>query len=166
MGRFSYADLADRVGVKAPSIHHHFAKKEDLLAAVANRYRLDFAADLSALDVEAPSAASRLDGYRALFQRAADKGAMCLCGAAAADWASLGPGVRTEVEAFFDDQIEWLTDVVADGIERGEFAADLDPDREAAVVLSALEGATLVSRTNRRVSLDMVFARLVAAMAA
>ncbi len=48
----------------------------------------------------------------------------------------------------------------------GEFAADLDPDREAAVVLSALEGATLVSRTNRRVSLDMVFARLVAAMAA
>ena len=36
---FSYGDLAKDLGVKAPSIHHHFRTKQDLLAEVARRYR-------------------------------------------------------------------------------------------------------------------------------
>lgn len=164
VGHFSYADLAERVGVSAPSIHHHFAKKEDLLIAVAHRYRNDFAAELAELNDQASTAVSRLHGYRALFDRVATGGGMCLCGAAAADWASLGPGVQREVEAFFDDQVTWLTGVVAEGVTTGEFSADLDPSSEAVLILCALEGATLVARTNGRVSLDTILNRLVDSM--
>ncbi|MEL6984444.1 MAG: TetR/AcrR family transcriptional regulator, partial [Actinomycetota bacterium] len=62
---FSYGDLADRLGISSPSIHHHFRTKEDLVAEVAARYRSDFAKTVAA--IEAPSAGSRLAAYVQLY---------------------------------------------------------------------------------------------------
>lgn len=41
-GAVSYADLADAVGIKPASIHHHFPAKDDLGAALVEAYSLDF----------------------------------------------------------------------------------------------------------------------------
>ena len=62
---FSYTHLAEEVGVKAPSIHHHFKRKEDLVAEVANQYRSDFASELQEIDAE--TATGRLGQYAKLF---------------------------------------------------------------------------------------------------
>ena len=50
----NFRDLADEVGIKAPSIYHHFPSKADLGAAVAKRYWEDIAADLAAISAESP----------------------------------------------------------------------------------------------------------------
>lgn len=39
---FALALVADRLGVKAPSLYHHFANKDELLAQVARRLLTDF----------------------------------------------------------------------------------------------------------------------------
>ena len=41
---FSYDDVAQLVGIKKPSIHHHFPKKGELVAVVAQRYTHRFRA--------------------------------------------------------------------------------------------------------------------------
>src|ERR1700761_3253669 len=48
----NFRDLAADVGIKAPSIYHHFASKAELGAAVAKRYWETTAAKLEALSTE------------------------------------------------------------------------------------------------------------------
>jgi TetR/AcrR family transcriptional repressor of nem operon len=145
VAQFSYADIADRVGIRSASIHHHFPKKEDLVAAMAKSYRQDFSANLQELDGRSTSTA-KLGGYRDLFARVVADGRLCLCGSAAAEWSSIGKASQLEVMMFFDEQREWLSDVVAAGVASGEFDSTVDADTEAIVILSALEGAVLLAR--------------------
>lgn len=162
VAEFSYRDLADVVGIRAASIHHHFPRKDDLLTEVAARYRQEFGEQLAELRSQ-PSGELRLVGYRDLFLRVANEGSMCLCGSAAAEWTSIGASTRLEVQAFFAEQRAWLSDVIGEAVATGEFASSIDSQEEADVILVALEGATLLSRAEVSPTLvDSVFNGLLA----
>ena len=164
VAQFSYADVAERVGIRSASIHHHFPKKEDLVAAMARSYRQQFGAELSILD-RFPSSMEKLEGYRELFWRVIAENHLCLCGSAAAEWSSIGNASQCEVKTFFDEQRAWLSDVVTDGVASGELKETLDPDTEALVILSALEGTVLLARAGVDPdSLQHMYARLTRAM--
>ena len=47
---FSYDDIAQQVGIKKPSIHHHFATKAQLVATVAQRFAQRFFVALDAIE--------------------------------------------------------------------------------------------------------------------
>lgn len=160
---FSYGDLAQRLGIKAPSIHHRFRAKQDLVAAVAERYRHDFKQAVLALEPASP--ADRLAAYANLFVATARADELCLCGAVAAEWLSIGDGSRQEVAAFFDDQVVWLTNELAAGQQAGSFRADLEAAQLAEVVLAVLEGALLMSRAGARSDLAAELCSVVSALA-
>ncbi len=147
VAEFSYSDVAERVGIRAASIHHHFPRKEDLVAEMATRYREEFGAELTRLRLE-PTGRARLEGYRDLFTQVVAEGRICLCGSAAAEWSSIGDATRLEVQAFFAEQRAWLRDVIAEGVEDGEFSVSLDVSVQADLILAALEGATLLARAD------------------
>lgn len=144
---FSYGDLAKQLDIKAPSIHHHFRVKEDLVAAVAATYRENFSHQVSQLDE--PSHAARLQRYADLFARTASAGHLCLCGAVAADWLSVGAAPRQEVEAFFADQVQWLTEQVEAGVAGDEFrlSTGVNAGDIARTLFAALEGSMLMTRS-------------------
>lgn len=146
MGGFSYGDLAKELQIKAPSIHHHFPRKEALIAAVAEQYRADFLASVHA--IESGSATDRLHGYAGLFSAASSNEMLCLCGAVAAEWTTVGDASHAIVEGFFDDQLTWLRSEIQAGIDSGEFRSDLDAVAAASGLLAALEGALLMVRAN------------------
>lgn len=141
---FSYGDLAKELGIKAPSIHHHFRTKEDLVTAIAERYRHEFAAAVA--EIPGGSAPGRLQAYADLFASTARSEQLCLCGAVAAEWLSIGDGPRHQVVRFFDDQIEWLEAEISRGVDDGEFRGDVDISQVARLVLASLEGSMLMSR--------------------
>jgi TetR/AcrR family transcriptional regulator, transcriptional repressor for nem operon len=142
---FSYADLAERVGIRSASIHHHFRYKADLIAELLMRYRLDFAHRVNGLNA-IDSATDRLVAYAGLFSEVSAQGRMCLCGMSAAEWSSIGDAGREEVTAFLSDQRSWLTATLSDGLNRAVFDVDLEPPAQAEVMLVALEGALLLAR--------------------
>lgn len=144
VGGFSYHDLARRLGVRAPSIHHHFRHKTDLVADVSARYRSEFRRRATAID--APTAALRLTAYAALFAETAQEGLMCLCGAVAADWSAASDEVREEVTGFFADEVDWVELQISIGVDTGEFRAGIDPRAMAQAVVSMLEGTLLLVR--------------------
>lgn len=143
---FSYADIADAVGIRKASVHHHFPTKGDLGEEVARRYRRRFAEALSEFEEFEASTADtigRLGWYADLYARQLSQhGRMCLCGMLAAEYATLPAGVQDEVRAFFDDQREWLM-----GTFGGERRSRAEARRLADAFLAGLEGALLVSRT-------------------
>lgn len=145
-GGFSYNQIANQVGIKAPTIHHYFKRKEDLIAEVAAGYRERFSHQVTA--IESSSATDRLQQFADLFARTASGDAMCLCGAIAAEWATAGEAPRQIVQGFLDDQITWLAEQIRQGVEQGEFRHGLDPTASAHTVLATLEGAILLNRAD------------------
>ena len=140
----SFGQLADELGIKAPSVHHHFRRKEDLVAAVVADYRASFNAWADSIDD--PSPLARIRTYAARFAAVADDDQMCLCGAAAAEWVAVGDEPRVEVAAFFGDQTQWLARQLDAAVAAGELVLTADADATAATLLAALEGAVLMSR--------------------
>lgn len=143
----SYQDIADRVGIRKASIHHHFPAKADLAAALVRRYRGQWARFLADIDDEANDPRLKLDCYLEPFRATARTGdRACLCGVLGAEFASLAPTVQAEVKQFFRDNEEWLTRLLADGSRQRRFHFAGDPASEAGVLFACLEGALLVSR--------------------
>ena len=57
---FSYADLANAVGIRKASIHHHFPAKEDLGVAIVEAYTEGFVEALDDLSRRYATARERL----------------------------------------------------------------------------------------------------------
>lgn len=151
---FSYGDLAAALGIKSPSIHHHFPRKDDLIAAVTAQYRQDFNAASGA--IADGSATDMIRSYAQLFTATASTDRMCLCGAVSADWVGVGDATKAEVSAFFEDQVTWLSTRIANGVTDGLFDGNIDVDRSARMILAGLEGAILMSRAGDRSDLAAV----------
>ncbi len=79
---FSYADLADAVGIRKPSIHHHFPTKEDLGVAIVAAYTERFSGELDRIDAETGKVLERLRAYARLYREGLESGK----GACAACW--------------------------------------------------------------------------------
>ncbi|MFK7918613.1 MAG: TetR/AcrR family transcriptional regulator [Ilumatobacter sp.] len=140
----SFGVLAKELGISAPSIHHHFRTKDDLIGAVAARYRAQFGDFVDTIIQD--SAADRLMAYAALFDDTTRADLMCFCGSVASDWLTTGEPARQEVGAFFEDQQRWLRAQLERGVERDEFAPIPDAAITARLFLAALEGAMLITR--------------------
>lgn len=160
---FSYSDVASQLLVKAPSIHHHFRTKDDLVAEVVSTYTERFASLVA--DIPAGTAVSRILAYADLFAQVAANDRLCLCGSVSADWPAVGASSQREVEQFFASQRRWLTSEIESGTEQGELRTDIDSDHLAVVVLSALEGSLLLDMASSNGVSDLLGQTLVALLA-
>ncbi len=142
---FSYADLSERVGIRKASIHHHFPTKEDLGAAVIDTYLERFLADLDDLSERPIGAKAKLVAYGDFFCASLRDGLMPLCGALAGDVAYLPPSLQRRVKKFFQIHLDWLERTVSEGLRSRELKADAPASRCALLLLSALQGASVVA---------------------
>jgi TetR/AcrR family transcriptional repressor of nem operon len=143
---FSYADIARAVGIRKASLHHHFATKADLGAALVARYRSAFMEALRSIEDDTPGAIARLERYTDLYGSVLRKGRMCMCGMLASDAATLPRPMRESIAGFFEENEAWLARVLAEGKKRGQLEYEGTPASLAAFFVSSLEGAMLVAR--------------------
>lgn len=142
---FSYADLSERVGIRKASIHHHFRTKEELGAALIDGYLTKFRAALAEIRSDEPQSLPRLHRYGAFFTDSIRDGMMPLCGALSAETFALPASMQQRVREFFELHLDWLQSVLRDGVVEGALRTDLDEKRSAGMLLSVLEGASLVA---------------------
>lgn len=151
---FSYADLADAVGIRKASIHHHFPKKADLAQALIDRYAAAFFHRLGALAAQEPRASDRLRGLVATYREGLEGGRkLCLCVALAVGRDSLGEPVIASLADFHEQVTRWLAECFACGAADGSVAGVGDPSAEASAALALMEGAQLIARSAMRVDL-------------
>mgnify|MGYP001201234984 CR=1 FL=1 len=143
---FSYADLADTVGIRKASIHHHYPTKETLVVAVLKAYRARYAKGLSSIMTKHSSALDRIEAYGRLYLTGVEQSLGCLCAALAAELETLPENLRTGTTGFFQEHITWLEKVYTEGLANGEVRKTLKAREAARMILSALEGALLMER--------------------
>jgi TetR/AcrR family transcriptional repressor of nem operon len=142
---FSYADLSERIGIKKASIHHHFPTKEALGGALIDSYLVKFEEALQdILDKEA-QAGNRLRRYADFFNISMMDGMLPLCGALSAEMSALPKSMKRRVRHFFALHLKWLEQVIRAGVAAKELRGNIDVKRAATLILSTLEGASLVA---------------------
>jgi TetR/AcrR family transcriptional regulator, transcriptional repressor for nem operon len=144
---FSYADIAEQLGVTKASLHYHYRSKADLGRALIVRYQSVFGRALEAIDEQARNACEKLRHYIALYDAVMREDRMCLCGMFAAEYATLPEPMQEELRRFFDANEAWLSIVLDEGRRAGEIDFFEQPEERARVFVGALEGAMLMARS-------------------
>lgn len=149
-GGFSFDDVAQVVGIRKPSVHHHFRTKADLVAALARRYTERFESALAAIDIARRDPLARLNAYVKLFAATyAQDGRLCVCGMLGAEADSLPADVAEAVASFFQLNLIWLAAALRDAQRSGQLTSAQRAGDLAELMLSTLEGAMVVGRGAR-----------------
>ena len=154
---FSFQDIADEVGVRKASLYHHFDSKDEVAVAMLKRAADWVRAELKKTEELEPK--ERLEAYFDIFHQIYGKGErMCPGGSFAAVFDAVSSPVQTAVHRFAKMHVDWLEDVVRDGVEQGQFTiGDQRPRDVAAQIAAAVQGALLVGRlSSDRHVLDVV----------
>jgi TetR/AcrR family transcriptional regulator, transcriptional repressor for nem operon len=150
---FSYADIAAKVKVRKPSLHHHFPTKTDLGVALIERYHQAFFRTLRELEAEVADPYERLQRYVAIYRAVLTKDRLCLCGMFAAEVSTLPKPMRTRVSRFFADNETWVAALLEQGRKAKALHFDDDAIAVAQKIVCTLEGAMLVARSRSGIAL-------------
>lgn len=145
---FSYADLAERVGITKASIHHHFPSKAALVTAVVTMYRQEAKAGLAALEGQFDDPLSELNAYADYWAGCISRGEhpFCICAMLATEMPTIPAEVAAEVRAHFQDVGAWLAAVLQRGAERGQFHLVNNAAVSAQAFMAVVHGAMLMAR--------------------
>ena len=145
----SFQHIATQVGIKKPSVIHHFPSKADLGVAIIQRYRDTFASQLEAIENDPDKTTwQALEFYFSPylhFAETPDK--VCLCGALAGEIPALPEDMRAEVKQFMEDHQKWLEGILRKGHRKGELEFDESPARLSRMLFNTLQGTLLVKRS-------------------
>ena len=151
---FSYADLADDVGIRKASIHHHFPTKANLSVALMERYHENFQDLCAEIDASCDTGGAQLSELVRQYKEGSDDGKrICLCASFSASRDSLAPEVVDKISSFRAMVIGWMTRAFEKGGKDGTISGVTHPALEAASSMSLLEGAQLAARSEENPAL-------------
>ncbi len=142
----SYADLADLVGIRKASIHHHFPAKADLATALLAHYDKRYDGALAAIRAGTDDGLARIRAYAGLYLQGVEKGLGCLCAAFAAELEALPAPLRVDLSRFFGKHVAWIEQVIRDGVANATIRADVAARPFARMIVASLEGALMMER--------------------
>jgi TetR/AcrR family transcriptional repressor of nem operon len=159
---FSYADIAEVVGISKPSIHFHFATKSELVRQLLLRYRDTVKVSLEQLSVQVSDPVAQLRAYAGYWEQCIrdDTAPFCMCAMLASELLSLPPDVAAEVKGYFGDLAAWLTSTLEQGAAQGQLRLPRGAAFEAESFMASAHGAMLSARVYGDAD---VFARIVGA---
>lgn len=147
----SYDDIAVTVGIRKPSIHHHFRTKADLTLAVIDRYAENFGECVDEIESTQMIGADQLAAYANLFEATLRQGrgkAVCLCGMLASEIATLDDDSSAAIRKFYRRATAALVRILRRGIEDESLLLDGEPEPVAEMVFSLFQGTLVTCRVS------------------
>lgn len=145
----SYQDISDRVGIRKASVHTHFPKKDDLVAALLDRYSDRFVSIVDGILASTDSPEVKLRRYCGLYEAtlsAGNQDKACLCAMLGAELVSLNDPLIERVRYFYRANTERLVVLLEAGRQDGSFGFAGDIPAMASLIFGVLEGGMLVAR--------------------
>ena len=145
----SYQDISNSIGIRKASIHTHFPRKDDLLAALLDRYSDRFLRMVDGILASSGTPEVKLRSYCGLFETtlsSGDRDKVCLCAMLGAELETLNHPLVERVHNFYEANEERLMTLLNDGRADGSFRIDEDVQTMASLIFGLLEGGMLVAR--------------------
>ena len=147
----SFSDIADIVGIKKPSIIHHFPSKAALGQAVVQRYHKKIKSNLDQLAQSSDDKLKTITDYISLYQDAYETDdKVCLCGALSGEFVALPASIQQEITSFFQYHINWLDIQLQQGRQGKLFHFQQSTHDMAIFIVDYLQGAIIVKRAAKK----------------
>jgi TetR/AcrR family transcriptional repressor of nem operon len=145
---FSYADIADVVGIRKASIHHHFPSKAELVRTLVGRYREAAEEGIANLEHAVSGPLEQLRAYIGYWKACiGDASApFCVCAMLASELPILPEEVALEIRAYFRYLAGWLAATLERGVQQKTIVLANAPRVEAEIFMAAVHGAMLSAR--------------------
>lgn len=147
----SIEDVVEKSKVSRSNLYYHFSSKEELLYAVVDFWgnRYESALKIS-LDQRELSARQRIEAFmELLLKEVAARGDKGYCPFIAIYQQSPvnAEEVHERIRAFFNCLRQLISEIIAQGMESGEFRQDISAEQGATLFVSSLEGALQLAET-------------------
>ena len=145
---FSYADIAEVVGIRKASIHHHFPSKADLVLTLVRRHRESLLMAVAGLEQRFSDPWEQLREYAGYWEACIgdQSTAFCVCALLASQNPVLPEEIALEVRAYFRALSQWLTGVMTRGQAAGSLVLARSAADEAEAFMATVHGAMISAR--------------------
>lgn len=144
---FSYLDLSRALGISKASVHHHYPKKNDLGIALCEWTHDWLIQGLEHFDAYGSSSWNKLERYlQAAMKHSLTDHKMCPISALYSDLNKLSEPMKTALKALDDIELDWVTTVMRQGEQNGEFIKQADSHAMAALFIFSCKGALYYAR--------------------
>lgn len=142
---FSYAHVAEALGVKTAAIHYHFKSKTDLGVAVAQRFRDQWQRFRERY--ESASSRARVQAVFEMYARLADRNLTCPLATIHAELDGVPEPVAAAAAEVVGEMVDWLEDSLERARADGTLTFAGDARELALVTLATAQGALQLART-------------------
>lgn len=153
----SIEDVVEKSGVSRSNLYYHFTSKEELLYAVVdfwgNRYESALEISLGQREL---GAQQRIENFiNLLLQEVEARGNKGNCPFIAMYEQSPAEAeeVHYRIHCFFSCLHKYITELLAQGIESGEFRNEVSAEQSAYLFVSSLEGSLMLAETMDDISI-------------
>ena len=145
---FSYADIAEAVGIRKASIHHHFPTKVDLVVATLKEYRAKLVEAAGGLDQNVIDPLQRLKLYVQYWAECvkSNNRPICIAALLSAELPALPEEIQTEVQLHFQYLVSWIRATLKDGARHGSIHLQNSAEVEAQSFVALVHGAMISAR--------------------
>ena len=147
----SYKDISEVVGIRKASIHTHFPKKDDLLAALLDRYNDRTLGIIDSIIASGESPEIKLRRYFGLYEATICSGQqdkVCLYAMVGAELATLNHPLVDRFRNFYRENVARIAVILDEGRQSNDFQFAGDSLDTADLVFSLLEGGMLIARAD------------------
>jgi TetR/AcrR family transcriptional repressor of nem operon len=141
---FSFVDIANVVGIRKPSIHHHFPRKTDLGVAVIEYHIQQLQKIQKAFAVKC--AVEKLDRFFLIYDDIKKHNKVCLVGSLTTDYNTLDVEVQDKLRYFSEVMLNWVTDFLEEGRCKKEFHFSEAPRTKALLIITNMIAIVQLSR--------------------
>jgi TetR/AcrR family transcriptional repressor of nem operon len=154
---FSYQDLADRLGIRKASIHHHYRTKEALGDALLETYCAGVKELTGAMGNHGKDA---LEGWLGMGRQMAEAGLICPMGSMSSQFGVLPDSMKDGLHRLHTDMLRWLTELLDNGRENGDFKFEGAAQEQAEFISATMQGAMQFARAEGLDSFDRIADRI------
>ena len=132
-------DLAEMVGIRAPSIYHHFKTKADLGLAMVDYLHAMMRDQVQAINAKSESLLDRVLQFASADDHVPMFGGSCPIYNLQAEYAVLPEGMQKAVQKLVEEMVAALSNWVVAAQANGEIDRACEPRTQACIVLSICE---------------------------
>lgn len=143
---FSYQDLADRLGVSKPAIHHHFATKDTLGLALIQLYDAHFSSLVGQVEAEGRSAGEQVFAFLWLDGGPTTGCDICPLGALQMHFETFSSAMQRATVELSQRMHGWLAEKFSEARTEGEVQSWGTPEQQAVFLMASMQGGRQQTR--------------------
>jgi len=145
----SLSDITELTGIKKGGIYRHFSSKDEIAYEAFSYAGQVVGAQLAQAISQQETASGKLLAYLRVYEKVVEAPPFiggCPLLNTAIDSDDSHPGLRERAKQALLETLESIKKIISQGVQSGEFKADLDIEDLATFTLSIMEGGIMISK--------------------